>query len=299
MPKYDANAWEDYENIVHNVCEYNKNSLTPLLFRGHDDAVWHLQTTLERRGIQKCSVEQYYKSILRCKPEIETFTGLSWDSSTIERIFGLVNDYDGLSLTFDGFSDGGEVPGGTYMTYLRHHGFPSPLLDWSRSPFVAAFFAFKNPGPQKRAVYVLAEKPKNRKGKSSNEPAIYSLRRIIKPDRRHYLQQSEYTVCLEYNFQYGWSFVPYRAIEDRRIVSLDDWKDVNQNSWNANEQDVIFKITLPSDIRLDALTRLDAFNLNAFSLFGSEESLMETMAVREIDKRVATGELAGILTGSH
>lgn len=294
MPKYDANTWEEYERIVHNVIDYNKNSLTPLLFRGHDNADWHLQTTLERRGIGKCGVEQYYKSILRCKPEIETFTGLSWDSSRIEKVFGLLNDYDSFSRTLDGFCEGGQVPGGNYMAYLRHHGFPSPLLDWSRSPFVAAYFAFKDPGAQRRAVYILAEKPQNRKGKSSNEPSIYSLRRISKPHKRHYLQQSEYTVCVEYELQRGWSFVSSKAIEDKRIVSLEDWKVVNQTSWNANEQDVIFKITLPSDIRLDVLMRLDKFNLNAFSLFGSEESLMETMAFREIDKQVAVGGLVGV-----
>ena len=31
------------------------------------------------------------------------------------------------------------------------------------------------------------------------------------------------------------------------------------------------------------MSLLDAFNLNAFSLFGSDESLMETPAFREID----------------
>jgi len=30
---------------------------------------------------------------------------------------------------------------------------------------------------------------------------------------------------------------------------------------------------------------LDEFNLNAYSLFGSEESLMETLAYREIDAK--------------
>ena len=47
-------------------------------------------------------------------------------------------------------------------------------------------------------------------------------------------------------------------------------------------QDVCYKFNLPSTERKKVLKILDNYNITAHSLFGSEEALMETMALREL-----------------
>jgi len=51
---------------------------------------------------------------------------------------------------------------------------------------------------------------------------------------------------------------------------------------NDRDQDVLWKFNVPSSERVKVLRILDGYNISALSLFGSEESLMETMALREI-----------------
>jgi predicted MPP superfamily phosphohydrolase len=46
------------------------------------------------------------------------------------------------------------------------------------------------------------------------------------------------------------------------------------------EQDLLWKFVIPAGERKKVLRVLERSNINAYSLFGSEESLMETIAVR-------------------
>ncbi len=105
----------------------------------------------------------------------------------------------------------GRCPAYAYMAYLRHHGFPSPLLDWTRSPYVAAYFAFgkaKADSSQRVSIYVFSEI--SNKVSGNGMPVLYRYGPYVRTHRRHVLQQSEYTVCM--GFDDEWRFEHYDVI---------------------------------------------------------------------------------------
>lgn len=101
-----------------------------------------METTLERSyPSERCdatsSFLKYYRKIGASKPAIETFSGKRWDKfpafPEFERLLKAnFSNYTWLDTFLMQTPDIYE-----YLVYLRHHGFPSPLLDWSASPYVA------------------------------------------------------------------------------------------------------------------------------------------------------------------
>jgi FRG domain len=255
-----VSTWRDCEQRLLKIEEENSKSLTGVWFRGVSNARWELKTTLERRTSRPHSVAEYFQLMSRVKPEIETFTGKTWELpewSEPENDFGRYFR---------------KHPALTFMTHLRHFGFPSPILDWSRSPYVAAYFAFAKVQAVKNvAIYVFSETPNNIKSGNALGPKIISHGGYaLKTHERHFRQQSSYTVCVaKEDACQRWNFVSHQ-----NIFSL-----------NCEDQDRLYKITVPSSERLDVLRGLDRYNLNEHSLFGSEESLVETLAFREIDQK--------------
>lgn len=234
-----------------------------LLFRGQSDSEWQLSTTLERAGCDGMSFAAYYlRSVARVRPAVETFTGVKWDvadySIALEESFRTDPE-----LFFQrGFPS---VELYRYMVYLRHHGFPSPLLDWTASANIAAFFAFREIGKaEARSIYVYCERPNVLKGGAMGEPAMRTIGKYVRSHPRHFRQQSDYTICATFESNSGWQFHPHGPVFGNRA-----------------KQDFLWKFNIPSSERIGVLRQLDHYNLNAFSLFDTEETLLETMWLRE------------------
>jgi len=110
-------TWDQYKDWVSQLAK----NRTLYYCRGHANEKWKLQTSFHRllslhSGI---TLVDYLDVII---PELHY------------HICAQINEILNLSVPEEF---------GAFLALLQHHGFPTPLLDWTFSPFIAAYFAFR------------------------------------------------------------------------------------------------------------------------------------------------------------
>lgn len=225
------------------------------LFRGQC-AKWPLKTTLERYSDKEYSIKSYNKVLTIISSAVSSYTDRSWeiDHEPVIYVDSLFNP-----------------PNYEFMAYVRHHGFPSPLLDWTRSLYVALFFAYQNASEGELvAIYTYIESLRSMKINTVGAPIISELGPYVATHRRHFLQQGQYTVAVQQLKGNDGVYCSHElAFRDK----------------DNEEQDILYKFTLPGALRYSVLSKLEEMNINAFTLYGNEDSLMSTLAFKEIMQR--------------
>lgn len=110
-------TWDEYKSIVGQEVKDQSN----FIYRGQSNESWLLKTSLHRTGkiLTHDDLQVYFNNLVpEAQEKIEAWDGTKHDLSNS-------NDM------------------AQFIAYLQHNGFPTPLLDWTFSPYIAAYFAFE------------------------------------------------------------------------------------------------------------------------------------------------------------
>jgi hypothetical protein len=227
MSVFDLSTWDEfYECVQTHLIRYD------FIYRGQRAADWRLESGLDRM------VRRYPPKDLGTAVEeyLETFK---------QATAGRRGPNPRRIETTD-----------EWWALGQHYGLATPLLDWSVSPFVAAFFAFsqEETDGDARAVYALSVKAVN--------------------DRMAQLAKS---MGLASAYENGISFVRLVSDENSRLINqgglftrspigsdIESWVRAN---YASRQRNVLVKITIPNSAREECLISLTGMNISYLSLF--------------------------------
>lgn len=240
-------SWDAFEDKVAGLTGTSGATNSVPLFRGQTNAHWTLKTTLERYASTLNSIRRYNDCLLRIQPALAS-SGSQWQQ--------LEADLP------EKFSPHHQLPNYAFMRHVREHGFPSPLLDWSESAYIALFFGYRHAVLEGEVVIHVCQ-GESRDGDTNPDSTPGPLLTI---HGGHFMRQCRYTLAVK-KINSEWFYCPH---EEALARQADRYPGST------------LRITMPGYLKFDVLKRLHKMDINAYTLFGTEDGLMEKLAFTEI-----------------
>ncbi|UZR28017.1 FRG domain-containing protein [Methylococcus mesophilus] len=231
-------SWPDFKLYVATI---SKNGY---LFRGQQKP-WRLRTSFHRRGRYRIS-EFIAKDVKQLHQRLSAITSHFFDLTVPDQ-------------------------NGAFFNLLQHHGYPTPLLDWSHSPYVAAFFAFR-------------DRPIGYRGEE--------LVRIYMFNNREWQKRYRQVQTLDPPFPHL-SVMEFIAIGNPRLVpqqavttvtNLHDIEAYILEKEAEADISLLEAVDIPANERELAMTDLRFMGITAGSMFPSIDGVCEEMRERNFDR---------------
>lgn len=223
-----------------------------ILYRGQTNSEWKLKSSLERMGINEIGCKDYYWYIDKLKPLINPL---------IENKFTRKITSAGYPFDFKQYEAGSwSLPEMEYITYLRHHGFPTPMIDWTESHYIALFFACEDFATSETdgKIVVYNERLTGRIG-GNDIPELRRIGKYVETDKRHFAQQSQYLIPIIYEDK--WKFIPFQGVLDN----------------DKNDYDFI-ELEIDKESKMSLIRGLRQMNINRYTMYLDEDSLIRNFA---------------------
>lgn len=260
IPVFKA-TWKTFDDIIEKAAKLAKkkpgsdyknvsvdNIRDQFIYRGQSDVSWELETSLERHLKRPISIDEYdrfasevascMKGIVSRIPKIKKRRWLETNAYRLEKEKALLNQ--------------------TLLSHLRHYGLPSPLLDWSKSRYVALFFAFSEASKESKkvAVYIHLPPLKRERGQLFKAaPGIHRVNPGYNPNRRHFDQKCVHTISIQ-------------ILEDKECFVTHE---------EAACDSFLAKIEIKASERDHIMKRLSDMGISRFKLYGDEDSLVKDL----------------------
>jgi len=230
-------TWAKYKEWVTDTVRGNAQYCC----RGQQNPKWKLQTSFHRFPNETgTSLQDYFNRII---PEVGYYASAYHNE--------IIDTTNATQLAI-------------LLSRLQHHGFPTPLLDWSLSPYVAAYFAYKDIDPRKH---------------SGPTVAVYVFH------IHHWSTFHSSPIYLNQNENYVSDFRPHANRNPRMVrqmavttaTNVSIVEDYIISEENRLNQPFLWKVILPVSERRIVMNELNLMGINSMTMFPDFDGICSSM----------------------